>query len=98
MTLKTLIIFVLKASILLNVFAIGLKASVNDTTYMGQEVHSRVCTSILLFTSLTKMPKHTPAGLVKSSRPKPSGNLLHAADCKVRSLPGEMSSPPKEST
>jgi len=34
MTLKTLIIFVLKASILLNVFAIGLKASVNDTTYM----------------------------------------------------------------
>jgi len=34
MTLKTLILFVLKASILLNVFAIGLKASVHDATYM----------------------------------------------------------------
>ena len=34
MTLKTLIVFVLKASILLNVFAIGLKASVHDATYM----------------------------------------------------------------
>jgi len=34
MTLKTVIIFALKASILLNVFAIGLKASVHDTTYM----------------------------------------------------------------
>ena len=34
MSLQTLILFVLKASILLNVFAIGLKASVHDATYM----------------------------------------------------------------
>ena len=34
MSLQTLIPFVLKASILLNVFAIGLKASVHDATYM----------------------------------------------------------------
>ena len=34
MSLQTLILFVLKASILLNVFAIGLKAGVHDATYM----------------------------------------------------------------
>jgi len=34
MSLQTLFPFVLKASILLNVFAIGLKASVHDATYM----------------------------------------------------------------
>jgi BASS family bile acid:Na+ symporter len=34
MSLQTLILFVLKASILLNVFAIGLKASVHDAAYM----------------------------------------------------------------
>ena len=34
MSLQTLILFVLKASILLNVFAIGLKASLHDATYM----------------------------------------------------------------
>jgi BASS family bile acid:Na+ symporter len=34
MSLQTLILFVLKASLLLNVFAIGLKASVQDATYM----------------------------------------------------------------
>jgi BASS family bile acid:Na+ symporter len=34
MSLKTLILLVLKASILLNVFAIGLKASLPDATYM----------------------------------------------------------------
>ena len=34
MRLQTLILFVLKASILLNVFAIGLKAGVHDATYM----------------------------------------------------------------
>ena len=34
MSLQTLILFVLKASILLNVFAIGLKAGMHDATYM----------------------------------------------------------------
>jgi len=34
MSLQTLILFVLKASILLNVFAIGLKAGVHDATYV----------------------------------------------------------------
>ena len=52
MTLKTLILFVLKASILLNVFAIGLKASVHDATYMfrrpGKLVKALVAMNILM--------------------------------------------------
>ena len=74
MSLQTLILFVLKASILLNVFAIGLKASLHDATYMfrspGKLAKALLAMNVLMplfavaFVLILKLPHAVEVALV----------------------------------